>query len=110
MLLFMFLSYDMIPGDEGKVRCVGPDKEEADFMIKFEDIVAFATGAPYEPPLGFDPPPVILFQSKSPYPRANTCTNTIYLPMGSEATELGLERFMYYLSSGILNTAGFGLV
>lgn len=66
--------------------------------IRFEDIIAFATGATSEPPIGFENEPTISFQTKSPYPRANTCANVIYLPC------------KHYMTYGVLNTAGFGQV
>ena len=73
------------------------------------EILAFTTGSPNEPPLGFDPLPHLEFvgdEGKSPLPKANTCTNTLYLPVVND----NLDRFSYFMASGILNTAGFGLV
>ena len=37
------------------MQCVGTDEENVEFLIHFEDILAFTTGAPREPPLGYDP-------------------------------------------------------
>ena len=70
------------------------------------DILFFTTGAPREPPLKIDPTPSVSYQYTSPYPRSNTCSNTIYLP----TNEIPFEKFLYYMSSGITNPAGFGRV
>lgn len=92
----------------GKVEAVSHDGVTTHFEITFATIVAFATGCPSEPPVGFRPMPSIRFQTTSPYPRANTCTNTVHLPI--QQPLLPFEKFVYYVTSGILNTAGFGRV
>ena len=79
-----------------------------EFQISFENILAFATGAFSEPPLGYEPHPSLSFQTNSPYPRANTCANTIYLSITEPLVPF--ESFVYYMTSGILNSAGFGRV
>ena len=104
---FNFALYHFI-GNDGRVKC-DKNGDEEEFVITFEEILAFTTGLPCEPPLGFDPPPKLCFQADSPYPQANTCTNTLYLPIHL-AKELALESFMYYICYGILNTAGFGRI
>ena len=76
--------------------------------ITFEQILAFTTGSPNEPPIGFDPPPHLDFQITSPFRKANTCVNTLFLSLC--IPRVNLERFNYFMISGILNTAGFGLV
>ena len=85
-------------GNKGVVKCIDPCGEAAEFVVTCEHILAFSTGAPRQPPMGFDPQPGIMFQSDSPYTKANTCTNTIYLPIstGLQSDESGLKRFMYY--------------
>ena len=50
--------------------------------------------------------PIVSFQGNSPYPKSNTCANTIYL----STIEMSHEKFLYYLVHGITNTAGFGSV
>lgn len=82
------------------------DGAPSTFKIRFEDIIAFATGATSEPPIGFENEPTISFQTKSPYPRANTCANVIYLP----CVEMSYANFKHYMTYGVLNTAGFGQV
>ena len=80
--------------------------EEVQMTVKYEMILFFTTGAPREPPLRFDPTPSVSFQYTSPYPRSNTCSNTIYLP----TDEMPFNKFVYYMTYGITNTAGFGRV
>ncbi len=79
-----------------------------EFSIHFEDILAFTTGAPREPPLGYDPPPQLNFLSKAMYLKANTCSTTLYLPLAVSTMEL--KKFSYYMVYGILNSIGFGQV
>ena len=91
---------------EGELVTTAPDGTSHTFRIKFEDILAFSTGAPVEPPLGFQPSPVLSFQSDSPFPRANTCSNTLYIALQS----MGDDVFMYFMCYGILGSAGFGMI
>ena len=57
---------------------------EADELDKF---LIFTTGADRPPPMGFQPKCTITFghpevtDYTTPYPKANTCTNTIRLPV-----------------------------
>ena len=55
--------------------------EVEELCIDLKTILIFTTGASYPPPGGFGTQPTIAFQDTSPYPRANTCANTIYLPL-----------------------------
>ena len=80
--------------------------KEVQLQIQYETILFFVTGAPREPPLKFDPIPSVGFQYVSLYPRSNTCSNTLYLP----ATDMPYAKFLYYVTYGMINTAGFGLV
>ena len=90
----------------GEVEGLSHDGIPTKFSIKFEDILAFATGATSEPPMGFFEQPSLNFQSSSPFPRANTCTNVIHLPL----RDMPFTNFVYYMTHGILNSAGFGLI
>ena len=76
-------------------------------IITFESILAFVTGSPHPPPVGFKPIPSINFDYKK-FPRANTCANTLYLPL--EKPLPTYEEFCYRLSYGVANTVGFGHV
>lgn len=77
-----------------------------ELYVQYENILFFTTGAPREPPLKYDPPPSVSFEDKGPYPRGNTCSNTLFLPL----MEMDFKHFLYYVTNGIINTAGFGLV
>ena len=101
----MYASFPCIDLGEG-VHCVDPDGLEQTFTIKLEDILAFVTGAPSEPPMGFHPQPAINFQRTSPYPRASTCSNVLFLPL----REMDYNEFTYRMCFGILSSAGFGRV
>ena len=76
------------------------------YDITLEDIMSFVTGMPEIPPLGFRPPPTILFQNTSIFPSANTCSNQLHLPL----KEMTFEEFKYSMTYGIVNTAGFGKI
>ena len=82
------------------------DGTTSTFEITFDKILAFATGARSEPPLGFGNQPSIAFQNFSPFPTANTCANVIKMPLQG----MSFEKYSYCMSYGILNTAGFGRV
>lgn len=82
------------------------DGEEVELTMKFESLLFFITGAPREAPLKFDPLPSVSFQHSSLYPHSNTCSNTIFLP----AMDTSFGNFLYYMTSGIRSTLGFGLV
>ncbi len=75
------------------------------FFITCTDILSFTTGARTIPPLGFDPKPSIQFINNSTMPKANTCSNILYLPLLTSR-----EEFIYSVAYGILNTEGFGQV
>lgn len=57
------------------------DCEENACSISLEEIVMFATGVPCVPPAGLDPPPCLQFLTESKFPMANTCSNTLKLPI-----------------------------
>ena len=82
------------------------DETICKFSITLEDILSFATGAKSVPPVGFIPSPSILFEQSSFFPRANTCANILFLPL-QVAND---DNFMFYMSFGVCNTAGFGCV
>ena len=92
--------------NDGNIKAVSHEDEEVQMTVTYEMILFFTTGAPRKPPLRFDPTPSVSSQYTSPYPRSNTCSNTIYLP----TNEIPFEKFLYYMTYSITNTAGFGLV
>ena len=72
----MFLYTDC----DGKIRVTSLNGETQELSITLEQIVAFATGIPQEPPMGFIPRPSIHFQNQFKLPSANTCGSQINLP------------------------------
>lgn len=74
--------------------------------VSLPDILAFVTGAPSLPPLGFLPQPSIQFHATSAFPKANTCSNTLYLPL----QRMTYDEFKYKILYGISNSFGFGQV
>ena len=102
----MTIKTSYLTDNDGTIKAVSHEGDEVHLKINYEMILFFTTGAPREPPVRFDPIPSVGFQGTSPYPRSNTCSNTIYLP----TTEMPFEKFSYYMAYGITNTAGFGLV
>lgn len=90
----VFLFLHTYADNGGVIKAVLHEGDEVQLKMKYEMILFFTTGAPREP------------QGTSPYPRSNTCSNTIYLP----TIEMSFEKFSYYMAYGITNTAGFGRV
>ena len=56
--------------------------------------------------MGFIPRPSIHFQNQFKLPSANTCGNQINLPL----LKMDYDEFKYYMTFGIINTAGFGQI
>ena len=82
--------------------------DEEIFNLQFQDILAFVTGATHPPPIGFQKDPKIQFHNVGPYPRANTCANTLFLSVMQPMSDS--DSCMYHLAFGILNAAGFGRI
>ncbi|KAF3837722.1 hypothetical protein F7725_009490 [Dissostichus mawsoni] len=79
------------------------DCEESQTAVSLEDVLMFATGLTSLPPSGFEPSPGIEFLDDSPFPMANTCSNTLKLPL--------LESYNVFKSKmdfGMQNSPGFG--
>ena len=69
------------------------------FQVSLGDVLAFATGASAIPPMGLNATPAIKFHTTSPFPLANTCANTLSLPLLSHTH----ESFKYNFCYGICN-------
>lgn len=80
------------------------DCEESDSPVTLEELLMFATGVSSLPPAGLEPQPSLLFISNSNFPMANTCGNTLKLPLS--ATFLTFKKNMDF---GINNSPGFGI-
>ena len=91
----------------GSIEATSPTGETAVYHITLPDVLAFITGCPTVPPIGFQPEPSINFQNESPFPCANTCINAVYLPLQHKNS---FDDFKYAVVFGILNAAGFGRV
>ncbi|KAI9515842.1 hypothetical protein NQZ68_022198 [Dissostichus eleginoides] len=79
------------------------DCEESQTAVSLEDVLMFATGLTSLPPSGFEPSPGIEFLDDSPFPMANTCSNTLKLPL-LEAYNV----FKCQMDFGMQNSPGFG--
>ncbi|XP_039455679.1 G2/M phase-specific E3 ubiquitin-protein ligase-like [Oreochromis aureus] len=79
------------------------DCEEKATAVCLEDLMMFATGLTAVPPAGMTPPPCIQFLSDSPFPVANTCANTLKLPICDS-----YSIFKANMDFGIQNAPGFG--
>ncbi|XP_011487938.2 G2/M phase-specific E3 ubiquitin-protein ligase isoform X2 [Oryzias latipes] len=79
------------------------DCEEGQSPVTLEDVLMFATGLTSLPPSGLDPLPRLQFLDNSMYPMANTCLNTIKLPLLESYT-----LFKSQMDFGIQNSPGFG--
>jgi len=97
-----------ISASSGSLEVAGADENEENFTITYEMILSFATGAPNPPPIGFMPPLSLGFHNESCFPRANTCSNTLYLPITT--LNPSIEEFTYNIAHGIANSLGFGRV
>lgn len=65
----------------------------------------FATGVPCMPPAGMEPQPRLQFLGSSKLPMANTCANTLKLPLLDN-----YNTFKANMNFGIKNSPGFGCI
>lgn len=79
------------------------DCEEKATAVCLEDLMMFATGLTAVPAAGMTPPPCIQFLSVLPFPVANTCANTLKLPICDS-----YSIFKANMDFGIQNAPGFG--
>lgn len=71
--------------------------------VSLENVLMFATGLTSLPPAGITPQPCIIFLATSPFPMANTCENTLKLPLLDT-----YSSFKTRMDFGIQNSPGFG--
>ncbi|XP_034562255.1 uncharacterized protein LOC117828943 isoform X2 [Notolabrus celidotus] len=71
--------------------------------VSLEELLMFATGLRSLPPAGMTPHPSLSFLEESMYPMANTCSNTIKLPLLP-----AYDLFKKNMDFGIQNSPGFG--
>ncbi|XP_034080294.1 G2/M phase-specific E3 ubiquitin-protein ligase-like isoform X6 [Gymnodraco acuticeps] len=79
------------------------DCEESQTAVSLEDVLMFATGLTSLPPSGFEPSPGIEFLDDSPFPMANTCSNTLKLPLLD-----AYNVFKSQMDFGMQHSPGFG--
>nr|XP_055051832.1 uncharacterized protein LOC129437605 isoform X2 [Misgurnus anguillicaudatus] len=79
------------------------DCEEGQAAVSVEDVLMFATGLSSLPPSGLEPLPQIEFLDHSVFPMANTCANSLKLPLLDSYT-----LFKSQMDFGIQNSPGFG--
>ncbi|XP_045079743.1 G2/M phase-specific E3 ubiquitin-protein ligase-like isoform X2 [Coregonus clupeaformis] len=79
------------------------DCEEGQAAVSVEDVLMFATGLSSLPPSGLEPLPQIEFLEDSAFPMANTCSNSLRLPLLDSYT-----LFKSQMDFGIQNSPGFG--
>ncbi|XP_045068474.1 G2/M phase-specific E3 ubiquitin-protein ligase-like isoform X1 [Coregonus clupeaformis] len=79
------------------------DCEEGQAAVSVEDVLMFATGLSSLPPSGLEPLPQIEFLEDSAFPMANTCSNSLRLPLLDSYT-----LFKTQMDFGIQNSPGFG--
>ncbi|GLV46776.1 hypothetical protein CBL_20924, partial [Carabus blaptoides fortunei] len=83
--------------------------EDMETSVTLANILSFVTGADHEPPLGFATSPNIIFihEIDSKYPKANTCSLTLYLPVG----ETDFDNFVAVMDYAIINgRSSFGVM
>ncbi|GLV46208.1 hypothetical protein CBL_09997 [Carabus blaptoides fortunei] len=83
--------------------------EDMEISVTLANILSFVTGANREPPLGFPTSPIIIFihEKDSKYPKANTCSLTLYLPVG----ETDFDNFVADMDCAIINGgSSFGVM
>ncbi|XP_041834351.1 G2/M phase-specific E3 ubiquitin-protein ligase-like [Melanotaenia boesemani] len=88
------------------------EAEDEDSDVSLEKILFFSTGLKSFPPLDLRPSPTLCFLHDaedsgklSSYPKANTCTNQLYLPTVHKT----YHEFKNHMVFGICASAGFGL-
>ena len=74
--------------------------------MSLPEILAFFTGTERVPPLGFDHPPTLRFDSNNIFPTASTCALELTLPTCYYNNP---EEFVKKVSYGMKNHGGFGL-
>ncbi|XP_054606589.2 G2/M phase-specific E3 ubiquitin-protein ligase [Nothobranchius furzeri] len=88
------------------------EAEDEDSDVSLEMILFFSTGLKSFPPLDLRPSPTLCFLHDpeecgefSKYPKANTCTNRLYLPI----VHTTYQEFKSHMVFGIGASEGFGL-
>ena len=83
----------------------GSDKACGDATLA--KVLSFCTGSEYPPPLSFDNPITVRFDSSTNWPLASTCALQLTLPTKFYDN---FEKFRDNVVFGLLNHGGFGLL
>ena len=81
--------------------------DEACGGVSLATVLSFCTGSEYPPPLGFDSPITMHFDSNTDWPLASTCSFQLILPTKFANN---FEKFKDNVVFGLLNHGGFGLL
>ncbi|MEQ2312197.1 hypothetical protein AMECASPLE_028338 [Ameca splendens] len=81
------------------------DCEEHNSEVTLEDVLMFATGVPCMPHAGLDPQRCLEFLNSSKFPMANTCANTLKLPLLDN-----YNTFKDNMNFWMRNSPGFGCI
>lgn len=79
------------------------DCMDGDAQASLSDVLIFGTGASSPPPLGFESNPELKFIDGD-FPKANTCTGTLYIPLDHKE----YDKFKETMDFAILNSPCFG--
>ena len=80
-------------------------------MVLLSDVLQFITGLPTPPLLGFEQHPTIIFKPSASYlPRAQTCTNTLILPIPLQGNTAPDTDFVYQMFDYGFKNTYFGMV
>ena len=75
--------------------------------VTLEDILVFFSGSDMVPPLGFSPPPSIVFNHEAMFPTSSTCSLMLVLPTKYHDN---YHAFKSKLLFAFKNHGGFGLL
>ena len=82
------------------MECCSSNGSKESFNLQIQDILAFVTRATHPPLIGFQKQPKIQFHNDRPFPRANTCANTLILSMMQPTPDT--DSYMYCLAFSLL--------
>ena len=89
---------------------IGDSNSRISIVVSLQAVLAFITGSTHIPPLGFHPPPSIVFlhDEKNRKMHVSTCSNILFFPVSEHFLEY--NRFKEEFLFCMLNAPGFGKV
>lgn len=109
--LNFFLYLEAVEANEAKSNLLDlATGEETEITLSLSDVLQFITGSSTVPATGFNEKPSIVFQHGDPHRKlhANTCSNTLTLPVNSTLMEF--ESFKNEFTSCLVMSPGFGTI